>query len=147
MKKKTEQKKPVLSLDFEKPVTVALEILVPNQGECRFLHVFRPPTAEDRLQYYGRVAVNETARRQAALKEKISVGGEQADDRKFDAVDLSSMAAGVEFYDQLIIRVEGDYQFPRGVDWKKAVPVEHKGWAANVLLSTVGILCGSEVKN
>jgi len=147
MPEKKTEKKPILVLDFEKPIRVVLSVMIPRQGECKFIHIFKPPTAEDRLKYYGRVAVNEMARRQAAILERPA-GKEKAGDEEIPNVaNLSTMAAGVEFYDSLIVRVEGDYQFPRGVDFKEAVPPEHKGWAANILLSTVGILTGSEVKN
>ena len=140
-KKKESQGKPrpAFVIDFETPIRISMLVAAPGRAEgLELIHVFKPPTAEEKLKYYDRLAQLQTTRNLAAVKEA---------DGKKETEAMTSMRAAVEFWDSLILKVEGDYQFPRGMDFKEAMPPEHKSWAINLLMQTTGILIGSEVKN
>ena len=90
------------------------------------------------MKYYGRIGRNELALRSLA----------SGDDKTLDRCkDLTMMSAAVELYDLLADHTEGPYVFPRGQDWKAAIPPEHKSYVVNMLTVTVGVLSGIEVKN
>lgn len=129
----------LLDLDFASEIPINILCVVPNQGEIRLSHVFKMPTAEDRLHYYDRLAQLQAMQRTQMLA--------KADDKKKAEVpEISQMRAAVELYDLLALRTEG-YNFPRGKDFKAALPPEHKSWAIGLLLNVTGIITGTELKN
>jgi len=108
---------------------VQIELSVEREGEnFALVHVFREPDVEDRKVYWSYLGRSE-----------MEAGNRQGADY---------LGAGERLYDRCILRTEG-YSFPEGDsrDWRALLPVEHKSWAVQLLLTRAGSLSGADIKN
>jgi len=109
-----EEKKQVL-FRVAQPEEIRVKIELEQDGEAvSTLHIFRPPSAVDRKNYYSRLSYME-----------MTAGGGQ---RQVSGV----IEASEQLYDACIKQVEG-VDFGGAADWKQALPIEIKR-AAVVLL-------------
>ncbi|MEA2063019.1 MAG: hypothetical protein U9P14_04925 [Gemmatimonadota bacterium] len=93
-------------------------------------HIFREPTVEDKKEYWSCMSRSE-----------LTGAGDQAD-RGGDF--LSAMEL---IWERCVKSVEG-YEVPDGgTDWHALIPLEHKAWAVNSLLSKAGTLSEAVQKN
>lgn len=113
-------------------IRIVLELPKAN-GYIGLTHIFRIPTAEDKVAYYQKFSATELTgdgeKRQ--IKPRIDYWG------------------GINvLYDRCIIGTE-DYVFPEGLEnWKDYIPLEHKVEAAELLLKKTGVpLKAEKVKN
>lgn len=84
-------------------------------------HIFRQPTAEDKISYYRLMT-------QAEIIHGI-------DGKPIRTKDGDYWPAINELYDRCILRVE-EYKFPEQTEnWKELVPLEHKQWAIELLIN------------
>ena len=110
---------------------VRVELAIRSGGEkYSLVHQFRPPTAEDKKLFWATMGAAPTGD-----------GPER---------NLSYLNAQESLYDKCILSVEG-YELPSGAEdresWLGAVPVEHKFWAVEKLLSSAGNLERDAAKN
>jgi hypothetical protein len=116
---------------------IRVVLRVDLEGEAfPLVHIFREPTAADKKAYWGRMSRNEIA------------GAQAPEERALDCLGAADL-----LYERCILRVEG-YGLPedsqtdgRGDGWKELIPLEHKLWAVNRLLSRAGTLSEETVKN
>ena len=113
-------------------VRIVLESLK-TEGYIGLTHIFRIPTAEDKVAYYQKFSATE-----------LTGEGE-----KRQVTPRIDYWGGTNLlYDRCIIRTE-DYVFPEGLEnWKDYIPLEHKVEAAELLLKKLGVpLKAEKVKN
>lgn len=113
-------------------VRIVLESLK-KQGYIGLTHVFRMPTAEDKVAYYQKFSATEL------IKE----------DDKQQRVPKGYWGGAMNLlYDRCIIRTE-DYVIPEGLEnWQDYIPLEHKVEAVSLLLEKTGLpLKAEKVKN
>ena len=120
----------LFSLNCEGQLRV--ELAVRSSGE-RFIlvHVFRPPTAEDKKRFWATMG---------------AVPAGEGPER-----NLAYLTAQENLYDKCILAVEG-YDLKHGSGegdraWVAEIPVEHKLWAVEKLLSAAGNLEREAAKN
>jgi len=118
--------KPLFSLQEVEEIKIR-RVVVIEGARYELVHVFREPTAEDKKEYQRR------------LNRTEGIGAERR-----IILDLGESA---EFlWDACIKKVEG-YDVTGVKDWKDRVPLEHKQWAVDALLSQAGRLEGGFQKN
>lgn len=100
--------------------------------DVRLLHVFREPTAADKKLYYGELTG-------AELRDRRE-GQTRAGQGLFDAIEA--------LYNACIIEIGGDYEIEEGIkEWKPLVPIEHKRFAIERLLSVGVTIKDESLKN
>ena len=105
---------------LQQPEDITIQMRINVKGTYYDLkHVFREPTAEDKKKY------------QRLLSQTELVGRERR-------IRLDYGAAAESLWNNCIKSVEG-YDTAGVEDWKSRIPLEHKQWAVEALLSEVGI--------
>jgi len=113
-------------------IRIVLESLK-AEGYTGLTHIFRIPTAEDKVAYYQKFSATELT----------------GDGEKQQVKPRIDYWGGVNvLYDRCIIGIE-DYDFPEGLEnWKNYMPLEHKVEAIELLLKETGVpLKEEKVKN
>ncbi|MBW7996013.1 MAG: hypothetical protein FVQ81_05450 [Candidatus Glassbacteria bacterium] len=111
---------------------VSVELTVQSGGEhYQLVHLFRRPSAADKKRFWAAMG---------------SVPAAEGQDR-----NLAYLSAQERLYDDSILEVEG-YDLKDGGSederwWVALVPLEHKLWAVEKLLSEAGNLEPEAVKN
>ena len=109
-------------IQVREQISIVLESLK-KQGYV-LTHVFRQPTAEDKVAYYQK----------SSTAEVVGEGDERQIKPSFN------YWGGINvLYDQCIIKIE-DYVFPEGLEnWKDYIPFEHKIEAVELLFKKLGV--------
>ena len=129
-------KKKFFQLFPAQDVRVVLNVRV-NGELFELVHLFREPTAEDKKAFWASITRTELL--------EGGPGGQGVD----------YLGANEMLYDRCILRVEGYDISPRASGesepaadvWKEAIPLEHKLWAVEELLSRAGTLSEQASKN
>lgn len=113
-------------------IQIVLESLK-AEGYTGLAHIFRIPTAKDKIDYY----------RQYSSAELIGEGDARRIEPRIDYYGAINL-----LYDRCILKTE-DYDFPKELkSWRDGVPLEHKVEAVELLLNKLGLpLRAQKVKN